>query len=140
MFSQELVTSPWHYYVYKHRQELFTTGDWDGKHYLYYRSRPSGAWMDAESWSEQAYRWAHGRKRPYVKDGRIMCFTRDWSNALSSNKADHVNHVHLEWKAYRQPRVLAVAMGAHSRLGAGSPLFALDEPILQQILLQLWRT
>lgn len=140
MFSQDIVNSPWHYYVYKHRQELLTTGDWDGKHYLYRASRASDAWKDAEYCSEKAYEWAHGRKRPYVKDGRIMCFTRDWANALSSDKADHVNPMRHEWKAYRRPRVLTVAMGAHPRLGAGSPLFELDEPILQHILLQLWRS
>ncbi len=140
MFSQELVNSPWHYYVYKHRQELLTTGDWDGKHYLYRASRASDAWKDAEEWSKEAYRWAHGRKRLNVKDSRIVCYTRDWANAWSSNKADHVNSEHQEWRAYRRPRVLAVAMGAHPRLGAGSPLLELGKPVLQQILLQLWRS
>ncbi len=138
MFHLELLTSPWHYYEYKHYQELYTTGDWDGKHLKYRASRPSSAWIKATDWSAWAYEWAWGHPIPYVDDGRLLVFCCDWSNAFSDDPADHENPLRSR-KRHCQTLAFAASMGSHPRLGAGSHLNALDDLTLKMILLRVMR-
>ena len=86
MFDLEYTASPWHYHVYRHRQDLFTTGQWKGKNYIYHLSHPSDEWHHACYWSNKAYVWLQGRWRPYEECGRIMiimehdCWDDDCAN------------------------------------------------------------
>lgn len=44
-----------------------------------------------------------------------------------------LNHFRLNWRQIKEDRRLALAMGLHSRLGAGSPIALLEDCILQAI-------
>jgi hypothetical protein len=130
MFDHELTTSPWHYYVFKHYQEFYTKGDWDGKYVRYIPSKKSVAWREAIRFADDVYmptflRWPEGRHRT---DSRPEHFCRDWSNAFSENPEDHIS-----LKLVSMRKRVAVVMGLHKRLNVNSPLKLLEEEIVQDI-------